>query len=570
MANTVKQISIATDSVNTYSTRDIGADAVNVDVSYDADGNVITDAETTVATKKSSAEAIKTINETLAADAEAINGKAPTSHASADTTYGLGTAENYGHVKLSDDYSSPTMGDDNDEAKYGIGASAFALKSVNQKLEQLRTDIKDLQITQGGSTGVTITRVPEIVLNPQFHKADSDGVYQFILQSALLKKEMPDTTKLILDFETEDISSETKAQITVNSYDGFDEDGLASYAETDYTLTANDIAYGYKYVASETTSTAEGEDGTETETTTQTYSYRVEILLRKQVNVTTGVYSLFFESVPNEKYLNNKCDEISAALDAANIPSDLGTTAGSAISALNTHLTEFDNYSRRTRKNITSSLSNLSKAVAEQDLEKYGYSIGDYFTGASGYVYHLGDMDTYYGGYNSYAVVATHHVGIVVDTNSTCTWLSSGSAGSYSASTLHSYLKGTVLSNIKSDFTKLFGSSDHLVAHTELDNAVGSWGTTWDGLANTQICALSEVQVYGSRIFGCDGFQSGTACKCLEIFRKFRFNEILGNKWWWLRSLSSSSNACLAGGGGDADNYGLSDAGCAVGLILFY
>ena len=340
MANTVKQISIATDSVNTYSTRDIGADAVNVDVSYDADGNVITDAETTVATKKSSAEAIKTINETLAADAEAINGKAPTSHASADTTYGLGTAENYGHVKLSDDYSSPTMGDDNDEAKYGIGASAFALKSVNQKLEQLRTDIKDLQITQGGSTGVTITRVPEIVLNPQFHKADSDGVYQFILQSALLKKEMPDTTKLILDFETEDISSETKAQITVNSYDGFDEDGLASYAETDYTLTANDIAYGYKYVASETTSTAEGEDGTETETTTQTYSYRVEILLRKQVNVTTGVYSLFFESVPNEKYLNNKCDEISAALDAANIPSDLGTTAGSAISALNTHLTE--------------------------------------------------------------------------------------------------------------------------------------------------------------------------------------------------------------------------------------
>ena len=241
-----------------------------------------------------------------------------------------------------------------------------------------------------------------------------------------------------------------------------------------------------------------------------------------------------------------------------------------AIQALNTHLTEFDNYSRRTRKNITSSLANLSKAVAEQDLEKYGYSIGDYFTGASGYVYHLGDMDTYYGGYNNCAVVATHHVGIVVDTNSTSAWLSSGSAGSYSASTLHSYLKGTVLSNIKSDFTKLFGSSDHLVAHTELDNAVGSWGTTWDGLANTQICALSEVQIYGSRIFGCDGFQSGTACKCLEIFRKFRFNEILGNKWWWLRSLYSSSFACLADYNGLAHLNGLSDPHSVVGLILFY
>ena len=262
----------------------------------------------------------------------------------------------------------------------------------------------------------------------------------------------------------------------------------------------------------------------------------------------------------NAESFNDLEDRIESAFNATD----------DSISQLNTHLTEFDHYSRRTRKNITSSLANLSKAVAEQDLEKYGYSIGDYFTGASGYVYHLGDMDTYYGGYNNYAVVATHHVGIVVDTNSTCAWLSSGSAGSYSASTLHSYLKGTVLSNIKSDFTKLFGSSDHLVAHTELDNAVGSWGTTWDGLANTQICALSEVQVYGSRIFGCDGYQSGTACKCLEIFRKFRFNEILGNKWWWLRSLSSSSDACIAGDNGNAGWGGVSSTISVVGLILFY
>lgn len=269
---------------------------------------------------------------------------------------------------------------------------------------------------------------------------------------------------------------------------------------------------------------------------------------------------------------NKAVNELTAAEIAYD---DTSTSLGAentqnAIVQLNTHLTEFANYSRRTRKNITSSLANLSKAVAEQDLEKYGYSIGDYFTGASGYVYHLGDMDTYYGGYNNCAVVATHHVGIVVDTNSTCTWLSSGSAGSYSASTLHSYLKGTVLSNIKSDFTKLFGSSDHLVAHAELDNAVDSWGTIWDGLANTQICALSEVQVYGSRIFGCDGFQSGTANKHLEIFRKFRCNEILGNKWWWLRSLSSSSYACVADTGGFADSAGLSYTAFGVGLILFY
>ena len=77
---------------------------------------------------------------------------------------------------------------------------------------------------------------------------------------------------------------------------------------------------------------------------------------------------------------------------------------------------------RRTRNNITSNLSNLTTAIAEQNLEKYGYTIGDYFVGASGYYYYLADMDTYYGGYSNMAVVPTHHCGIVVDSKSTCQW----------------------------------------------------------------------------------------------------------------------------------------------------
>ena len=246
------------------------------------------------------------------------------------------------------------------------------------------------------------------------------------------------------------------------------------------------------------------------------------------------------------------------------------TNAQGAIDELNTLLDKLKNYTRRTRKNITSNLGNLSKAAAEQNLEKYGYSIGDYFTGASGYTYHLADMDSYYGGYNNLAVVSTHHIGIVVDTKATSAWLSSGTATSYSASTLHSYLKDTALAKIKSDFTTLFGDSNHLISHTELDNAVGGWGTTWTGLANTQICALSEVQVYGSRIFGCDGFQSGAACKQLSIFNKFRFNEIIGNKWWWLRSLCSSSGACGVSSRGSANGSSLSNTFGVVGLILFY
>src|SRR5574344_1568438 len=51
--------------------------------------------------------------------------------------------------------------------------------------------------------------------------------------------------------------------------------------------------------------------------------------------------------------------------------------------------TKIDNNTRRTRRNITSDLANLTTAIAEQNLEKYGYAIGDYFVGASEYYYYL-------------------------------------------------------------------------------------------------------------------------------------------------------------------------------------
>lgn len=226
---------------------------------------------------------------------------------------------------------------------------------------------------------------------------------------------------------------------------------------------------------------------------------------------------------------------------------------------------------RRTRRNITSDLSNLCTAIAEQNLEKYGYAIGDYFVGASGYYYYLADMDTNYGGYNNQAVVSTHHCGIVVDTKSTSQWLSSGNVSSYSASTLHAFLSGTALTNIKNDITALFGGwSNHLLARTEIDNGVGGWGTTWTGLANCLICAMTEVQMYGARVFGESGFQTGTGSKQLELFRKFRFSEIYGNISIWLKSVYSASGACDASYSGLASLNGLTYSLRASGLILFH
>ena len=233
--------------------------------------------------------------------------------------------------------------------------------------------------------------------------------------------------------------------------------------------------------------------------------------------------------------------------------------------------TKINNNTGRTRRNITSDLANLVTAIAEQNLEKYGYAIGDYFVGASGYYYHLADMDTNYGGYRASAVVNTHHCGIVVDTKSTCQWLSEGTVTNYSSSTLHSFLTNTALPNIKSDIAALFGDwESHLLKRNELDNSIGSWGTTWDGLTDCLICAMTEVQMYGTRIFGADGHQTGTGSKALELFRKYRFNEIYGNISIWLKSLSSASTVCVVGSGGNVLSISVTLSNRASGLILFH
>lgn len=50
--------------------------------------------------------------------------RAPTSHASADTTYGTGTSSNYGHVKLSDSTSSASG------TSGGVAATPAAVKAA--------------------------------------------------------------------------------------------------------------------------------------------------------------------------------------------------------------------------------------------------------------------------------------------------------------------------------------------------------------------------------------------------------------------------------------------------------
>ena len=71
-----------------------------------------------------------------------INNKAPKSHASDQTTYGIGTSSNYGHVKLSDSTSSSDSA-----ASSGIAASPKAVKTAYDLANTAKTNAATAQST---------------------------------------------------------------------------------------------------------------------------------------------------------------------------------------------------------------------------------------------------------------------------------------------------------------------------------------------------------------------------------------------------------------------------------------
>lgn len=217
---------------------------------------------------------------------------------------------------------------------------------------------------------------------------------------------------------------------------------------------------------------------------------------------------------------------------------------------------------------ITSRLSDLATAISEGNLTKYGYKIGDYFDGTN-YRYWLAHLDYNYGGYNSYAVLNTHNIAIVVDTKNSNSWNATDDTTSgYEASALHTILKTTVFDNIKADFNTLFTSwSDHLLSETKLFNYLGTWN--WSA-SPEYITALTEVNVYGCPIQSVDGFQQGEADQQLDIFRTFKYNRIFGATNVWLRSIASSTKACNIFDLGAATSGNASDSLRIAGLIIFH
>ena len=236
---------------------------------------------------------------------------------------------------------------------------------------------------------------------------------------------------------------------------------------------------------------------------------------------------------------------------------------------------------RRTRK-TDFNLSDLQAAVADQNLEKYGLKVGDQKT-INGRTYVIAGLNVMKGTSTPYRV-SQNHVGLIVIPHTTQAWNVSGNTSTgadgrgagYKNSDLHYYLKNTLFPLVQGDLgsanlishSKLLSSDVNTTGYNRFGSATGC-SSSWDWESNCYISALSEVQVYGSTIWSSSGYDTGEACRQLDVFRHYNHTEIFGGEYPWLRDVVSAARAALADSGGNASYYAASYAYYVAALVLF-
>ena len=270
--------------------------------------------------------------------------------------------------------------------------------------------------------------------------------------------------------------------------------------------------------------------------------------------------------------------------ELASIQSGMTTEKRQKLDALPTNAeltTKLNALTRRTRLSDFD-LAVLKQAVADQNLEKYGLKVGDYKT-INGHDYVIAGLNPMKGPSTPYRV-NVNHVGLIVIPHTTQAWNASGNTytgadsrgAGYANSDLHYYLVNTLLPLVKTDL-----GAANLLAHSKLlsnavnQNGINRYGEAtgcssgWGWVADQYISALSEVQVYGSVIWSSSGFDTGEACRQLDVFRHFNHTEIFGGEYPWLRDVVSASHAAFATNNGCASYDPASHAFSVAALILF-
>ena len=246
---------------------------------------------------------------------------------------------------------------------------------------------------------------------------------------------------------------------------------------------------------------------------------------------------------------------------------------------MKTEIQAMTDYARKTDFD----LAVLKQAVADGNLEKYGLKPGDQKT-INGHTYVIAGLNPMKGPATPYRV-NQNHVGLIVIPHTTQAWNASGNTSTgadergagYMNSDLHYYLKNTVLPMCNTDLgaanlighSKLLTNAVNANGYNRFGEATGcSSGWTWE--ADCKICALSEVQVYGAAIWSSSGYDTGEACRQLDVFQRYSHTEIFGGEYPWLRDVVSASDAALADYAGNAAYNPASLALYVAALILFH
>lgn len=293
-----------------------------------------------------------------------LNDKAPTNHASGATTYGVGNASNYGHLKLSDSTTSTSS------TSSGIAATPRAVKSaydkvvdVDNKADNIAEDMATMQkelkakisdINTELTTDNLFYDLSKYVNSDNTLVTDDSGV-QYLSYSGSFENGAYLYHNFVVDNFRRKPKTETTLELTFDvasrhiAVDGCDSGGL-NIGETDVLITYTDTTtetFGQSYY----TATDTGDKTITINGTSETYKttkFKIEIPVTKEIK------SISFRIVSDNYYTNgdptgNACEQKTLIQSAvcyddecvAVLRDDINTNT-SKITANTTKITEID------------------------------------------------------------------------------------------------------------------------------------------------------------------------------------------------------------------------------------
>jgi len=204
-------------------------------------------------------------------------------------------------------------------------------------------------------------------------------------------------------------------------------------------------------------------------------------------------------------------------------------------------------------KNLGSSITSAQlAAIAGRTYD--GLWLGDYWV-INGHTHTIVSFEPYWnvGDTN----MQRGHIGVVSDGGWSSAWYSSNDTSkgyvSTEEGTIRKYIKDTVRPAIRTDF-----GTSHVLSYRALYPSTYSSGvaTGW-AWVDADVELLSEVEVYGCRVWGNSGYEVGHSARQLDLYRVKPDAKYIRSRWW-LRDVSSATWACYVSRDGDADSWGAS------------